>query len=159
MSRSTIVGIKRLDLNTQTIFFVICQLAFRRNRRANVFQKFLSLYLKGCGLATRAFDTLSSLVVTTSQKWVFTGIDHIVQSAQQKYTLDIRRRRFIISHDNVNIPFRVYESTVNRQSHFDSGTAVTLFILPQTEGLTLNAAALRESRRTGRRLCTNNDKQ
>jgi hypothetical protein len=129
---------------------VICQLAFRRNRRANVFQKFLSLYLKGCGLAARAFDTLSSLGVTASQKWAFTGIDHIVQSAQQKYALDVRRRRFIVSHDNLNIPFRVYEPTVNRQSHFDSGTAATLYTFPQTEGLTLDAAAFRESRRSGR---------
>ena len=134
----------------QTIVFVICQLAFRRNRRANAFQKFLSLYLKRCGLAARAFDTLSSLGVTTSQKWAFTGIDHIVQSPQRKYALDVRRRLFIVSHDNVNIPFRVYEPTVNRQNHFDSGTAATLYTFPQTDGLALNATAFQESRRSGR---------
>ena len=108
----------------QAIVFAICQLAFRRNRRANAFQKFLSLYLKGCGLAARAFDTLSSLGVTTSQKWAFTGIDHIVQLAQWKDSLDVRRRLFIVSRDNVNIPFRVYEPTVNQQNHFDSGCEV-----------------------------------
>lgn len=129
---------------------MICQLAFCRNRRANIFQKFLSLYLKGCGLAARAFDTLSSLGVTTSQKWAFIGIDHMVRSAREEYALDVRRRLFILSHDNVNIPFRVYEPTVSRQNHFDSGTAATLYSFPQTEGLTLDAAALRESRRLGR---------
>lgn len=150
MRCGTLAKIKCLNLGTQTIFFVICQLAFRRNRRANGFQKFLALYLKGCGLAARAFDTLSSLGVTTSQKWAFAGIDHIVQSAQEKYVQDIRERRFIISHDNLNIPFRVYEPTVNRQNHFDSGTAATLYTFPQTEGLTLDAAAFQESRRSGR---------
>ena len=134
----------------QTISFVICQLAFRRNQRANMFQKFLALYLKGCGLVARAFDTLSSLGVTTSQMWAFTGIGHIVQSAQEKYVQDIRKRQFLITHDNMNIPFRVYEPTVNQQSHFDSGTAATLYTFPQTEGLMLDAAALRESHRSGR---------
>ena len=117
-----------------------------------MFQKFLSLYLKGCRLAARAFDALSSLGVTTSQQWVFMGIDRIVQSEQEKYSPDILRRRFLVTHDNVNIAFRVYEPTVNRQSHFDSGTAVTLFMPPpQTEGLVLNAAAFREKRRSGRK--------
>ena len=115
-----------------------------------MFQKFLALYLKGCGLAARAFDTLSSLGVTTSQMWAFTGIGHIVQSAQEKYVQDIRKRQFLVTHDNVNIPFRIYEPTVNQQSHFDSGMAATLYTFPQTEGLTLDAAALRESRRSGR---------
>ena len=144
------VGVGYLTLDVQVVFFVICQLAFCRNRRANIFQKFLSLYLKGCGLAARAFDTLSSLGVTTSQKWAFAGIEHIMQSAQQKYTLDVHRRLFIVSHDNVNIPFRVYEPSINRQSHFDSGTAATLYTFPQTEGQTLDAAAFQERRKSGR---------
>jgi len=59
-------------------------------------------------------------------------------------------RHFILSHDNVNIPFRVYEPSATRQSHFDSGTATTLYTFPQTEGMTLDAAALRECRRSGR---------
>ena len=78
------------------------------------------------------------------------GIDHIVQSAQQNYTLDVQGEHFIISHDNLNIPFRVYEPTANRQSHFDSGTAVTLYTFPQTRGMVLDAAAFREIRRSGR---------
>ena len=88
--------------------------------------------------------------MTTSQKWAFTGIDHIVHSAQQTYTLDVRTRLFILWHDNVNIPFCVYEPSATRQSHFDSGTAATLYTFPQTEGMTLDAAALRESHRVGR---------
>jgi len=88
--------------------------------------------------------------VTTSQKWAFTGIDHIVRSARQEYVLDVRRRLFIVSHDNVNIPFRVYEPTTSRQSHFDSGTAATLYTFPQTEGQTLDAAAFQEKRKSGR---------
>ena len=56
---------------------------------------------------------LSSLGVTTSQKWAFIGINHIVQSKWQEYTLDVCQRLFLISPDNINIPFRVYEPTVN----------------------------------------------
>ena len=78
------------------------------------------------------------------------GIDRIVESEQEKYSLDILKRQFLVTHDNVNIVFRVYEPTVDRQSHFDSGTAVMLFMLPQTEGLALNATAFREKRRSGR---------
>lgn len=88
--------------------------------------------------------------MTTSQKWAFAGINDLVYSAQQEYTNDVRTRQFIISHDNVNIPFRVFEPSANRQSHFDSGTAATLYTFPQTEGVSLDAAALRESRKSGR---------
>lgn len=57
-----------LTFGAYVAFFAICQLAFSRNWRANIFQKFPSLYLKGCGIAPRASDALSSLGVTTSQK-------------------------------------------------------------------------------------------
>lgn len=50
----------------------------------------------------------------------------------------------------MNIPFHIYKPTIDRQSHFDSGTAVTLFTFPQTKGLRLDATAFRESRRSGR---------
>ena len=37
---------------------------------------------------------------------------------------------FVITHDNVNIPFHVLSQCINNQSHFDSGTTSTLFFQP-----------------------------
>ena len=61
-----------------------------------------------------------------SQKWAFTGINYIVQSARQNYTLDIQGEHFIISHNNLNIPFRVYEPTAV-EPHNKEARALGLF--------------------------------
>lgn len=55
-----------LPFTRQNIPFIVCQLAFSRNRNANLFHKFFTVYLKGCGLPAKAIDTMSSLGLTMS---------------------------------------------------------------------------------------------
>lgn len=134
------------------MLFVVCQLAFSRNRNANLFHKFFTVYLKGCGLPAKAIDTMSSLGLTMSQKWAFNGIDTLAKHANMELQQQIHDHKllFYFSHDNVNIQFRVYEQRVDRQSHFDSGTASTIYLVPGSEGQQLNNRALQEQRKIGR---------
>jgi len=58
---------------------------------------------------------------------------------------------FVITHDNVNIPFRVFTQRIDNQSHFDSGTAATVFFQPYAPPETpLCNRTLQEYRRNGR---------
>ena len=40
----------------------------------------ISLYLKACGTAVKAFDTMSALGVTLTQKWALTAIEKVTKS-------------------------------------------------------------------------------
>ena len=134
------------------MLFVVCQLAFSRNRNASLFHKFFTVYLKGCGLPAMAFDTMSSLGLTLSQKWAFKGIDTLAERANAELRRQIHTQKllFYFSHDNVNIQFRVYDQRINRQNHFDSGTASTIYLVPGSEGKQLDNRGLQEQRKIGR---------
>ncbi|KAF9787416.1 hypothetical protein BJ322DRAFT_1107483 [Thelephora terrestris] len=134
------------------LVFMICQLAFSRNHNANQFHKFLTVYLKACGLPAKALDTLSSLGLTMSQKWAFQGIDTLAEHANKELRRQIHDLKllFLFSHDNINRQFRVFEQRVDRQTTFDSGTASTIYLIPGTENMRLDNRALQEQRKIGR---------
>ncbi|KAF9642100.1 hypothetical protein BDM02DRAFT_3069948, partial [Thelephora ganbajun] len=87
----------------KVLVFVICQLAFSRNHHANRFHKFLTVYLKACGLPAKAIDTMSSLGLTMSQKWAFQGIDTPAKHANTELRRQIHELKllFLFSHDNI----------------------------------------------------------
>ncbi len=91
--------------------------------------KLLTIYFKSCGLAAKAFDTLHALGITMSQKWVYKGIDALADQQQVLLLDDIKKYPWFGMHDNINIPFRVFEQRLSNQNHFDSGTAATILIL------------------------------
>ena len=87
------------------------------------------LYFKSCGLATKAFDTLNALGITMSQQWAYSAIEHLAKCGQLSLQKDIKKYPWFGTHDNINIPLKVYEQTLSNQSHFDSGTAATIIVL------------------------------
>lgn len=80
------------------------------------------------GTTTQICST-SFLQSTMSQKWAFKGIDTLATHANLELRRQIHHCKllFNLSHDNINMQFRVYEQRINRQSHFDSGTASTIY--------------------------------
>lgn len=134
------------------MLFVVCQLAFSRNHHANLFHKFFTVYLKGCGLPAMALDTLSGLGLTMSQKWAFAGINTLMEcvNTELRHQIHTQKLLFYFSHDNVNIQLRIYDQRINQQSHFDSGTVSTIYLVPGLEGRQLNNCRLQEQRRIGR---------
>lgn len=87
-----------------------------------------------------------------SQKWAFNGIDTLAKCANTELQQQIHRHKllFNLSHDNINIQFRVYEQRIDRHSHFDSGTASTIYLVPGSEGQRLGNRALQEQQKIGR---------
>jgi hypothetical protein len=91
--------------------------------------KLLTVYFKSCGLATKAFDTLHALRITMSQKWAYCAIKAISEQIHITLLDNILHYPWFGCHDNINLPFKVYEQWISNQSHFDSGTAATILVI------------------------------
>jgi len=90
----------------------------------------ISLYLKACGTVVKAFDTMSALGVTLTQKWALTAVESVAKHKMDDLVHRVKTTSFHTTHDNVNRMFRVSHQRVGHNSHFDSGTAATVFIPP-----------------------------
>jgi hypothetical protein len=90
----------------------------------------ISLYLKACGTAVKAFDTMSALGVTLTQKWALTAVEKVAKNKMDDLVNRVKTTSFHTTHDNINRMFRVSHQRAGHNSHFDSGTAATVFIPP-----------------------------
>jgi hypothetical protein len=91
--------------------------------------KLLTIYFKSCGLAAKAFDMLHALGIMMSQKWVYDSIKILSMQQHTKLLKEIRNFPWFGVHDNINIPFKVFQQQLSKWSHFDSGTAATIIVL------------------------------
>ena len=90
----------------------------------------VSLYLKACGIVVKAFDTMSALGVTLTQKWALTAVESVTKHKMDDLVDRVKTTNFHTTHDNINRVFRVSHRRAGRNSHFDSGTVATVFIPP-----------------------------
>ncbi|KAG5640236.1 hypothetical protein DXG03_009734 [Asterophora parasitica] len=104
----------------------ISQCQYSRSPQRGRLAKLWAIYLKACGLSARAFDTIHYLGLTMSHKWTANAIRHLSDRAMDAARLAISRNPWNISHDNVNIPLRVFSRRLHNQSH----SAATVWILP-----------------------------
>lgn len=107
---------------------IISMLSYSRSHHRSKFQKLFAVYLKYCGLSAKGFDALHALAITMSYKWTGNAVGTISNTAMQKLRKVIHHFPWIISHDNVNIPFRVSSQRLGNQNEFGSGTAATIFL-------------------------------
>ncbi|KAH7910892.1 hypothetical protein BJ138DRAFT_1187476 [Hygrophoropsis aurantiaca] len=132
---------------------IIFQIAFSRNQYDNRWAKFLTTFLKAQGISAKSLDLLHTFCLTMSHKWSVRSINTISANEMARVQEQVQRLPFVISHDNVNIPFRVYSQRLDNQSHFDSGTAATIFFQPNAPvEPALNNRALQEFRAAGRKV-------
>ncbi len=103
--------------------------SYNRSHHSCKLQKFFGIYFKACGTSAKGLDTLHALGITVSQKTIYGIIDGISKSAHRALRIDILTYPFGGLHDNLNTQQRVYEQRLSNQSHFDSGTAATIFVI------------------------------
>lgn len=65
-----------------------------------------------------------------SHKWTANAFGTLSDRAMEAVKLAIHRSPWHISHDNINVPLRVFSQRLHNQSHFVSGCAATVWILP-----------------------------
>lgn len=110
---------------------IIVMLSYTRSHFRSRITIVWSIYLKACGLSARAFDALHSLGITMSHKWTANAIGKLSHDAMERMKKDVRRLRWMISHDNMNLPMRVFSQRLNNKSMFISATAATIWVLPK----------------------------
>ena len=109
---------------------VISMLAYTHHQTHNLMQKLFAIYFKFHGLSAQALDTLHDLGLVMPMKWTTNCVSELAGDSKQEMLSFLNNRFWIMSHDNVNIAFKVYPQRVNKQTHFDSGTAATVFMKP-----------------------------
>lgn len=122
-----------------------------RSHHRNKLHKLLSVYLKSCGMATKAIDTFHAFGLTMSQKWMYTAIDTLSTKQQAAMLEDIKNCVWFLMHDNVNKAFKVYEQRLGNQNHFDSGTAGTVLIVRNPVVRAPSNPLLQAARKRGRK--------
>ena len=86
------------------------------------------IYLKFRGLSAKGFDMLHALRITMSHKWTENAIERISKAAMEEVVRSMQEFAWLISHDNVQIPFRVFAQRLDNQGEFRDSTAAAVYI-------------------------------
>jgi len=87
---------------------VIAMLCYSRMHHANKIQKLFAIYLKFRGLSAKAFNTLHALAIMMSHKWTADHVVKMSEASMKEVTRQMQVYPWLISYDNINIPFRVF---------------------------------------------------
>ncbi|GJE94089.1 hypothetical protein PsYK624_102570 [Phanerochaete sordida] len=131
------------------ILMVTAIVCFSRSVHRCKLQQLCSAYLKACGLKSRAFDTLHALYFCMSQKTVYNALDRIAESAQAQMREDVKQYPVRGTHDNINIRFQSYEQRTDNKTHFDSGTAATVYPVKDPNAVAPSPTAYQAKRAAG----------
>ncbi|KAJ8454311.1 hypothetical protein ONZ45_g19356 [Pleurotus djamor] len=123
VERSELIGLNMLS-----------QAHYSRSQRCAKLPKLHAIYLRANGMAARGFDFIHLLGICMSHRWTIDAYRELASQKMEEAKEVARGPRWIISHDNVNIPMRVFSQRLHNQNHFYSATAMTLWTLP--EGVT-----------------------
>src|SRR6202046_369368 len=97
---------------------IISMLSYSRSHHHSRFQKLFAIYLKFQGLLEKGFDTLHALALTMSHKWTGNAVGRISKWAMEEVVELMQLFPWLISHDNVQIPFRVFSQWLDNQGEF-----------------------------------------
>ncbi|TEB29725.1 hypothetical protein FA13DRAFT_1580641, partial [Coprinellus micaceus] len=132
------------------IIAVISMAAYHRSHHSNRLQKLLAIYLKFRGVSAKGFDTLHAMGFVMSHKWACEVIDRMSKQALDEVVRLIELFPWVVSYDNVNIPFRVFSQRLDNQKDPGASTAATVYIKQDAQQLSESInALLKETRKAG----------
>lgn len=113
-------------------------LSFCQSQHCNRLATLWAIHLKACGLSSRAFDALYTTGLTMSVKWTSEAFKKISSRELQSAQAEMKSRVCLWSYDNINIPKRVFSMRVDKENHFYSATAGTVWVLLKAISLSLS---------------------
>ncbi|KAH9916714.1 uncharacterized protein BXZ73DRAFT_53621 [Epithele typhae] len=116
----------------QVVLMNIVMMSYSRSSHVSRVNRWWSVYLKLCGLSARAFDALHALGITMSHKWTANAFMKIANAAKAERMAAISDKPYFASHDNLNIPLRVFSQRLANKNHFINATAATIWVLPKS---------------------------
>jgi len=122
---------------------------FRSHHRCRL-QKLLALYFQFKGVSAKGFDTLHAMGLTMSHTWTAETVARISKDCMNEVKRKLDVLPWLMSYDNVNIPFRVFSQRLDNQGEFGNGTAATVYVKPGAEPMLPDAnARLKQCRAEG----------
>ncbi|KAM6496624.1 hypothetical protein JOM56_007097 [Amanita muscaria] len=131
------------------VLMIISMLNYSRSHHRGRFQKLFAVYFKFRGLTAKGFDTLHALALTMSHKWTCDAVGRISKRCMDEVLSMMDKFPWLISHDNVNIPFRVFSQRLDNQGEFGNGTAATVYIKRSATPLSSTANRDLQEQRAG----------
>ncbi|KAN0091041.1 hypothetical protein V8E55_004607 [Tylopilus felleus] len=104
-------------------FWSLLRLTIEKSRsdQNSHFVKLITTFLHSQGTPAKSLDLLRAFDLTMSHQWSNCTLNQISANEMQMVQQMVQTLPFVITHDNINIPFC---------SHFDSGTASIVFFQP-----------------------------
>ncbi|KAF8064098.1 hypothetical protein FPV67DRAFT_1420267 [Lyophyllum atratum] len=119
----------------QIVLTILSMLSYSRSHHRCRLQKLLAIYLKFRGILAKGFDTLHAMALTMSHKWTANVVGRISKHCMEKVKTAMEHHAWVISDDNVTIPFRVFSQRLDNKGEFGNGTAATVYIKPDAPPL------------------------
>ncbi|KAI0265992.1 hypothetical protein BC834DRAFT_824511, partial [Gloeopeniophorella convolvens] len=113
------------------IMNVISMLSYTRSHHSCRLAALWAIYLKSCGLSSRAFDAVHATGLAMSIRWTNDAFKTISDRQMESAVVAVKQRTWTLSYDNVNIPKRVFSMRTTNQNQFYSACAATLWVLPE----------------------------
>src|SRR5882757_115019 len=89
----------------QVILSIIFQVEFSRSHHNNRWAKLLTTFLRAQGISAKSLDLLHSFALTMCHKWSSRAFGQMSSNELTKLRDMVQHLPFVITHDNVNIPF------------------------------------------------------
>ncbi|KAF6752011.1 hypothetical protein DFP72DRAFT_1070712 [Ephemerocybe angulata] len=112
----------------RTALTILGMISYTQSHNHNRIQKLLAIYLKFRGISAKGFDTLHAMGLTMSHKWTCNAVERMSAECMREVVEKMKAYPWLISYDNINIPFRVFSQRLDNQSKFGNGTAATVYI-------------------------------
>ncbi|KAG8705141.1 hypothetical protein FRC08_001820 [Ceratobasidium sp. 394] len=98
----------------------------------NNFQKLLSVYFHAEHVPKAVVELLHRCNLCMSYSWTTKGLGHLAQDVCKTIVELARTHPIMGCHDNILFKFPVRSQRGNRQTVTDNGTAITMFVLPES---------------------------
>ncbi|KAF6746516.1 hypothetical protein DFP72DRAFT_823129 [Ephemerocybe angulata] len=121
-------GKKWRRVSASIAFTIISMISYTQSHHHNRLQKLLAVYMKFRGVSAKGFDTLHAMGLTMSHKWTCDAVERISSQCMSEVVAKMKQYPWLISYDNINIPFRVFSQRVDNRGEFGNGTAATVYI-------------------------------
>ena len=90
----------------------------------------VTTFLRSQGAPAKTINLLRAFGLTMSHQWSARALKTISENEMKTVQNWVHQYPFVVTNDNLNIQFCVFGQCIDNQSHFDSGTASTLFFQP-----------------------------
>ncbi|KAG9101466.1 hypothetical protein FS749_006685 [Ceratobasidium sp. UAMH 11750] len=110
----------------------IASLAFRLNRRNNILQSILAVYVHAKHTNKGVHNLLHQSGITMSYNWTLDFVTDLRDAKHKEAIALAATRPFVVVHDNIRMPFPVRSDRIEHQGATDNGTAISIIILDES---------------------------